>query len=58
MFKFNTVLFQVFSPQNVGMIIRSHVAFGGKALIFVGYDKPWSFKTGTHGFSRKLEKIV
>lgn len=54
--KFNTVLFQVHSPQNVGMIIRSHVAFGGETLVFVGYDQPWSFKSGTQGFSRKLEK--
>lgn len=53
---FNTVLYKVLSPQNVGMIIRSHVAFGGKYLIFIGYDKPWTFKPGTQGFSRKLEK--
>jgi 23S rRNA (guanosine2251-2'-O)-methyltransferase len=52
---FNTVLYRVLSPQNVGMIIRSHVAFGGKYLIFAGYDEPWAFKPGTQGFSRKLE---
>lgn len=52
---FNTVLYRVFSPQNVGMIIRSHVAFGGNHLIFAGYDMPWAFKKGTQGFSRKLE---
>jgi tRNA G18 (ribose-2'-O)-methylase SpoU len=43
------------SPQNVGMIIRSHVAFGGNMVIFVGYDKPWDFKKGSQAFSRKLE---
>ena len=52
---FNTVLYRVLRPQNVGMIIRSHVAFGGKFLVFVGYDEPWAFKPGTQGFSRKLE---
>ncbi len=52
---FNTVLYRVLSPQNVGMIIRSHVAFGGKYLIFAGYNEPWAFKPGTQGFSRKLE---
>lgn len=54
--KFNTVLYKVLSPQNVGMIIRSHVAFGGGDVIFVGYDKPWDFKKGSQAFSRKLEE--
>ncbi|MDX1907150.1 MAG: TrmH family RNA methyltransferase [Bacteroidia bacterium] len=52
---FNTVLHLVSSPQNVGMITRSHVAFGGQKLIFVGYDRPWQYRSGTQGFSRKLE---
>ncbi|MBI3259203.1 MAG: TrmH family RNA methyltransferase [Ignavibacteriae bacterium] len=54
--KFNTVLYKVKSPQNVGMIIRSHVAFDGNKVIFVGYDTPWDFKQGSQAFSRKLEK--
>lgn len=52
---FNTVLHRVKSPQNVGMIIRSHVAFGGDKVIFVGYEEPWKFKKGSQAFSRKLE---
>ncbi|WP_020530656.1 TrmH family RNA methyltransferase [Flexithrix dorotheae] len=52
---FNTVLLNVQSPKNVGMIIRSHVAFNGNKIVFVGYDKPWNFKHGSQAFSRKLE---
>lgn len=52
---FNTILYKVLSPKNVGMIIRSHVAFGGDKIVFVGYDKPWDFKKGSQAFSRKLE---
>ena len=53
---FNTILYKVQSPKNVGMIIRSHVAFQGDKVVFVGYEKPWDFKKGTQSFSRKLEK--
>ena len=53
--KFNTILYKVLSPKNVGMIVRSHVAFGGDKFVFVGYDKPWDFKKGSQAFSRKLE---
>ena len=42
--KFNTVLYSIKSPVNVGAITRSHVAFGGDKLIFVGYEKPWISK--------------
>lgn len=52
---FCTILNALKSPQNVGMIIRSHVAHGGSELIFTGLDHPWSFKKGTQAFSRKLE---
>jgi 23S rRNA (guanosine2251-2'-O)-methyltransferase len=52
---FNTVLYLVKSPVNVGMITRSHVAFGGKYLIFLAYDEPWDFRKGSQSFSRKLE---
>jgi len=54
---FITVLYQLNSPENVGMIVRSHVAFGGGKVIFVGYDLPWKFKKSTQAFSRKLEKL-
>ena len=54
--KFCTILNALKSPQNVGMILRSHVAYGGSELIFTGQDHPWKFKKGTQSFSRKLEK--
>ncbi len=53
---FVTALHQLNSPQNVAMIVRSHVAFGGNKLVFIGQELPWKFKKGTQGFSRKLEK--
>jgi tRNA G18 (ribose-2'-O)-methylase SpoU len=54
---FTTVLHNLNSPFNVGTIIRSHVAFGGDDVIFVGLDKPWRFKKNTQAFSRRLEKL-
>ncbi len=53
---FTTALRQLKSPQNVGMIVRSHVAFGGREVVFVGYDLPWRFRKGSQAFSRKLER--
>lgn len=53
---FCTVLNRLKSPQNVGMIVRSHVAYGGDTLIFLGHELPWQFKKGSQSFSRKLEK--
>ncbi len=55
--EFCTILNSLKSPQNVGVIVRSHVAHGGNDLIFTGQDLPWRFKKGTQAFSRKLEKI-
>jgi len=54
---FCTVLHKLKSPENVGMIIRSHVAFGGDKVVFVGHELPWRFKKSTQAFSRKLEKM-
>ena len=54
---FCTVLRNLKSPQNVGSIIRSHVALGGGSFIILGQSKPWQFKKGTQAFSRKLETI-
>jgi tRNA G18 (ribose-2'-O)-methylase SpoU len=45
------------SPQNVGQIVRSHVAFGGGPLLFVGRDAPWRFTKNTQAFSRRLERL-
>ena len=54
---FCTVLHKLKSPENVGMIVRSHVAFGGDKVVFVGHELPWRFRKSTQAFSRKLEKI-
>ena len=53
--EFVTILNTLKSPQNVGMIVRSHVAFGGNELIFTGHELPWKFKKGSQAFFRKLE---
>ncbi len=53
---FCSVLHTLKSPKNVGTIIRSHVAYGGGPVVFVGYNRPWDFKKGSQAFSRKLEK--
>ena len=54
--KFCTVIHSLKSPENVGMIVRSHVAHNGGEIIFTGNELPWSFKKGSQSFSRKLEK--
>ncbi|MCU0879088.1 MAG: TrmH family RNA methyltransferase [Pirellulaceae bacterium] len=54
---FCTVLHNLKSPTNVGMIVRSHVAFGGREVVFVGYELPWQFKKGSQAFSRRLERL-
>lgn len=51
-----TALRDLKSPHNVGQIVRSHVAFGGGPLVFVGRDAPWRFTRTTQAFSRKLER--
>ncbi len=53
---FYTVLHQLVDPRNIGMIIRSHVAFGGKGFIFSGYDPPYKFSKKNKAYSRSLEK--
>jgi tRNA G18 (ribose-2'-O)-methylase SpoU len=55
---FCTVLHSLKSPQNVGTIVRSHVAFGGGPVVFVGQQRPWEFRKGTQAFSRKLERLA
>ncbi len=54
---FATVMHHLRSPQNVGTIVRTHMAFGGDSLVMVGHDLPWRFKKNTQAFSRKLEKL-
>ena len=53
---FATVLHSLNSPQNTGMIVRTHVAFGGEKLVMIGAE-PWRFKKGSQAFSRKLERL-
>jgi tRNA G18 (ribose-2'-O)-methylase SpoU len=55
---FCTVLRALQSPQNVGMIVRSHVAFGGERIVMVGYEQPWRFGKGSQAFSRRLEQLA
>ncbi len=51
---FNTVLHQLRSSKNIGMIARSHIAFGGNYLILIGDTNRWNFKGGTSTYTRKL----
>lgn len=53
---FATVLHELKSPQNVGSIVRTHVAMGGGPLVMVGQERPWQFRKSTQAFSRKLER--
>jgi 23S rRNA (guanosine2251-2'-O)-methyltransferase len=53
---FATVLHNLKSPENIGMIVRTHVAFGGQDLVFIG-SKPWEIKKRAQAFSRRLEKL-
>jgi tRNA G18 (ribose-2'-O)-methylase SpoU len=53
--EFNIVLHNLKSPQNVGMIVRSAVAFGCNRIFIIGKE-PWHFKKSTQAFSRRLEK--
>ena len=58
---FNTVLLNLRSAKNVGMIARSHLAFGGNYLILIGDSNKWNFKGGTSTYTRKindLEKLL
>jgi tRNA G18 (ribose-2'-O)-methylase SpoU len=41
----------------VGMIVRSHVAYGGKELIITGNELPWRFKKRSQAFTTNLEKL-
>ena len=53
---FATVVHNLKSPENTGIILRTHVAFGGERFVMVG-PEPWRFKKRTQAFSRKLEKV-
>lgn len=54
---FCTVLHSLLSPENVGTIVRSHVAFGGGPVVFLGREKPWQFRKKSQAFSRGLERM-
>ena len=53
---FTTVLHNLKSPENAGIIVRTHVAFGGESLVIVG-PEPWRFKKRAQAFSRRLERL-
>jgi tRNA G18 (ribose-2'-O)-methylase SpoU len=53
---FATVVHNLKSPENVGMIMRAHVAFGGEKFVLIG-SEPWRFKKRAQAFSRRLENI-
>jgi hypothetical protein len=53
---FWTAVNELKSPENAGMIVRSHVAFGGQEILIIG-SEPWHFKKRTQGFSRRLERL-
>lgn len=53
---FATVAHNLTSPENTGMMLRAHVAFGGERFVMVG-PEPWRFKKRTQAFSRRLERI-
>lgn len=52
---FCTALHNLKSPENAGIIVRAHVAFGGDKIIVIG-SEPWQFKKRAQAFSRRLEK--
>ena len=54
---FNTVLLNLRSAKNVGMIARSHLAFGGNHLILIGDKNKWNFKGGTSTYTRKIDEL-
>ncbi|MDF7822339.1 TrmH family RNA methyltransferase [Runella sp. MFBS21] len=53
--EFNTVINLIHHPRNIGMITRSHVAFGGGKLIFLGYEKPWEFCDEASAYATNLQ---
>jgi 23S rRNA (guanosine2251-2'-O)-methyltransferase len=53
---FWTVVNELKSPENAGMIVRSHVAFGGEEIVIVG-SEPWQVKKRAQSFSRRLERL-
>jgi 23S rRNA (guanosine2251-2'-O)-methyltransferase len=54
---FATVLHNLKSPENTGIIVRTHVAFGGEKLVIIG-PAPWRFRRRAQTFSRRLEKMT
>ena len=53
---FATVAHNLKSAENVGIIVRTHVAFGGGPLVIVG-PEPWRLKKRAQAFSRRLERL-
>jgi tRNA G18 (ribose-2'-O)-methylase SpoU len=53
---FWTVFHNLKSPENAGILVRAHVAFGGAQIIVVG-NEPWILKRRAQAFSRHLERL-
>lgn len=52
---YNTVLYNLRSAKNIGLIARSHIAFGGENLIIIAPRDSWKFNGGQHSYTRQLE---
>jgi len=52
---FNTVLYNLRSAKNIGLIARSHIAFGGDNLILISPRDSWKFNGGQHSYTRQLQ---
>ena len=56
---FTTALYSLKSPQNLGMIARTHVALGGDMLVdVVDGEKPWTWNQRSVYWSRGVHKSV
>lgn len=53
---FNTVLYNLRSAKNIGLIARSHIAFGGDYLVIIAPRESWKFNGGQHSYTRQLQE--
>lgn len=56
--EFCTMLNSLKSPQNVGMIVRTHVAYGGSELIVTGQDLPCDLRKGLSFFQGSSKRFA
>ena len=53
---FSTVLYNIKSSENTGILVRAHVALGGDKVVIVG-PEPWHLSKRGQAFSRHLERL-